>query len=83
VSSNDDFMQRYGGNPRDMWQTASIWLNERAQYRAQYQSFAGNDVARASIKDIWAARSADLAETNSRFRTYWLRYLSTDDFIAD
>jgi len=86
---NDEFMAGPGANEEDMWQTAQLWLSERQKYYAalrgirEMDGYEGNDYASASLRDAWTDRSTQIAETNWRFRQFWVRYLDNDDLTMD
>lgn len=82
ATKDKNYMDKYGSDPREMWATARMWLQERERYFREFKAVDGNQVATSAIREGWAERSALLAETNLRFRQFWMRYLEDDDFSS-
>lgn len=89
VIADDGFVAEAQTRENDMWNTAQQWLTERARYYAsirdvkQMNGYEGNDYASAQLRDAWTAKSTQIAETNWRFKQFWVRYLDTDDLTVD
>ena len=91
VTQNKDFMSDVGQDEQDMWQTAQVWLAARAQFMEAkrelgdiaYSTDFNTDPSTAGLRNSWTETSTQIAESNSRFYEFWIRYLDSDDLTQD